>query len=131
MLKDDLHQGKVLIHQKKQEKYKFIEIYRPVKREYVADYRRNCIAEASEMLELESCRRLILGVLGLTEFRPTRRSRSTDTLERSPQTNLISGEPTGDQKLKKVYLLRRADGSDLKVEFSEGQFSVQGQTSSN
>lgn len=68
------------------------------------------------MLELESCRRLILGILGLTEFRPTRRSRSTDTLERSPQTILIN-EPTGDQKLKKVYLLRRADGSDLKVEF--------------
>jgi len=56
----------------------------------VNDYRKNCIAEASEMLELESCRRVILGVLCLTEYRPTRRSRSTETLERSPHTNLIT-----------------------------------------
>ena len=66
------------------QKYKFIEIYRPVKREYVDDYRKNCIAEAGDMLELESCRRMMLGILGISEVKNLKRSRSTETLERSP-----------------------------------------------
>jgi hypothetical protein len=90
-----------------------------VKREYVDNYRKSCIAEANELLELDSCKRLILGVLKLQEIKPPKRSRSTETLERLP--GLVK---KSDKRSKKKFMLQRDDGTDAVVEFDGNKFSV-------
>lgn len=51
--KIDIQVGKQNIQKKKNEKYDAINLYRPVKREYVDEYRKYCITEANELLEQE------------------------------------------------------------------------------
>lgn len=96
---------------KKKQKYKYIDLYRPVKREYVDNYRKSCIAKAEELLDLQACTRLVYGVLAIQKHRPPqfKRSRSVETLEVASRETL---KKTGDAKQqgKDSYVLYQNSG---------------------